>query len=127
MNTIENIKRYNYLSQIINIKTSDVNEDGIYTVCSILNDLIAINDRAIIYATGELDYSSISIASYQIEFAEKVFAGDTLLFESNVVFSNNTMLEIATQVRKKKKGKTVIVSTGNFIINLVNENVLITA
>lgn len=104
------------------IGSKDVNEDGIYTSCSLLQEIARANDAANMAAFTTTNISAIHATHYSVDFILPVFKGDTLKIETSYAMDAVGRLHVQVRVNKLAKKIPIAVSTGNF--TFINTNTI---
>lgn len=98
----------------LTVGQSEVNEQGILTNCTMLQEVTSINDNAMIAAFGKLNFEGISVSRYNLDFHGEAMLGDQLKIESTYSVSGSTSLTILIAIRKGYGAKSKAVLTGSF-------------
>lgn len=104
----------NLLVKTMNVAGTDVNENGLLSNCTMLQEVTQINDNAMIAAFGKLNFEGISVARYNINFHNEAVLGDQLKIESTYSVYDKTNLTVIVAVRKTDGQKNTTVLTGSF-------------
>ena len=104
----------NLLVKTMKVAGNDVNENGMLSNCTMLQEVNQINDNAMIAAFGKLNFEGISVSRYNINFHNEAALGDQLKIESTYLVSERTQLTIIVAIRKTNGQKSNTVLTGSF-------------
>lgn len=114
-NQIQQSRSYSFT-----IGSNDVNEDGIYTSCSLLQEMARANDLTNMAAFDTTNIAAIHATHYSVDFLSHVVKGDTLKIETNYAMDARRHLYVQVRVSKLVKRMHIAVSTGNF--TFINTN-----
>jgi acyl-CoA thioesterase FadM len=108
-NQIQQSRSYSFT-----IGSNDVNENGIYTSCSLLQEMTRANDLTNMAAFATTNIAAIHATHYSVDFLSQVVKGDTLRIETNFTMDAKRHLYVQVRVSKLVKRMQIAVSTGNF-------------
>lgn len=101
-------------SYSLSIGSHNVNEEGIYTFCSLLQEMARANDVTVMEAFGTTGISAIHATHYSVDFLAQATKGDVLRIDSTYAMDGEGNLHVQVRVSKQVKHVRIAVSTGNF-------------
>ncbi|WP_345082070.1 hypothetical protein [Nemorincola caseinilytica] len=99
----------------VSVGSNDVDEQGIYTTCNMLQMVARTNDVTIMEAFGISGLSHIRARHYSMDLTGKAILGDNLRITSLYTLTGRRQLQVQVYITRTSKRQTITICTGYFI------------